>query len=255
MPRTPSLADTSHRNLKTRTCHPSWSLAALLTGMLPLLISAGEASAPKAGKVKSPVPTSAPAAKGVVLPPDKCVVCSGTLQVVAVTGNPRGQAKLTVDGKPVECRVMPIGTPGKASPYSGGKGAGKKRCALVATTKLPPGQHVISLGSDKARVFVAASEDGAGAPAGWPTFRSHPGRVSNCALCHETTERDGVTVLGLPREPDACFACHDRDEFKLTHSHRIESLAACRMCHAGHGGTTKSLLIDKPKALCLKCHD
>jgi len=223
----------------------------LLPLLLPALLSAAQNDAGKRVKPKPKQPATAPASRLALYPPDRCVIDSPTVQIIATVADSQGQTTVTVDGKPVETRRMRISNPGRPA----GRATGSRRSALVGTASLAPGQHVIAVGPHKSRVWISTSKDLAKAPADWPVFFPHPGRIANCALCHKTKDEDGERDLGPAHEPAPCLACHDLDEFKLTHSHRLESLAACQMCHAPHGGTTKALLIGKPKALCAKCHD
>ncbi len=226
-----------------------------VVALLPFLASATGIDQPKKTGSKGASPSAGRAGLGVLYPPDGSVLSPGPVQIVAVVGDDAAKATLTLDGKPLACRRMRVAASGKQAKGTAKAPAGSERWALVATAIVATGKHVIAVGPRKVRVSVSPPKDENGADGDWSRYRPHPGQVVNCALCHEMTKSDAGPVLGAAKEPDTCFACHDRDEFKLTHAHRIESLAACRMCHTPHGGTAKALLVGKPESLCTKCHD
>lgn len=197
--------------------------------------------------MKSPHPTTRPIAKGVMCPPNGSTLRSEKVKIVAVVDGSGTDTHLTVDGKSIGTNRFRLKRLGQPSGY---------QCtALIATMKLNPGQHVIKVGTEASKIWIDASGKGGPGPSSWREFQAHPPNTDNCRLCHEVSEADGMNVLGVAKEPVACFACHERDLFGFTHSHRLESLAACQMCHAPHGGSQEALLIDKPKVLCTKCHE
>lgn len=223
--------------------------------MLPLLVCADRSDGKKRTDTKTPRPTTAPSRAPLFLPPDRSVIASDSVQIVAAVSDASRDAAITVDGEAIETQRIQLALSGGTKVKPGPKGPARPTAVLVASATLAPGKHVVTVGARKVQFFVDTTEDRAKAPADWPTFRPHPGQVANCSLCHELKDtRDGQS-LGPVREPKACFVCHDVDEFKLIHTHRVESLAACRMCHVSHGGTTKAALVGKLKPLCLKCHD
>ena len=223
--------------------------------MLPLLVSAGPSDGKNRTAVKAPRPTTAPARAPLFLPSNRSVVASDSVQIVVAVSDASKASAIMLDGEAIETQRMQLAVSGVTRTKPGAKATARPTMVLVAAATLAPGKHVAAVGARKTEFFVDTSEDRAKAPADWPTFRPHPGEVANCALCHDLKEtRDGQS-LGPVREPKACFVCHDLDEFKLIHSHRVESLAACRMCHISHGGTTKAALVGKIKPLCLECHD
>ena len=226
-----------------------------VVALLPFLASATGTDQPKGTRSKGASPSDGRAGVTVMYPPDGCVLSPGTVQIVAIVGGDAAKATITLDGKPLEFRRMRVTTSGKQAKRTAKNPANSERWALVATAVVASGKHVFAVGPRKVRISASPPKDGKGAAGDAPRYRPHPGQVANCALCHEMKKSDAGPVLGEAKEPDTCFACHDRDEFKLTHAHRIESLAACRMCHTPHGGTAKALLVGKAEALCTKCHD
>lgn len=249
----PSLQSAAHSGM-------TWRVTGLLTCLMPLLISAGPVGASKRIKPKTNPPTTAPARRTLLYPPDKSVLGSNAVQMIAAIRDSGSSLTLTLDGKPLKVRRLHVKRSANPADRSAGQPAGRGKIALVATAKLSPGKHVIAVGSETTHVYVCPSNDRGDAPADWPKSRPHPplspsGKPTECQSCHQVKASDGGAVLGPVDELKVCFECHDLDTFKLVHTHRIESLAACRMCHDPHGGTTAALLIDKPKVLCAECHD
>ncbi|MBN1342448.1 MAG: hypothetical protein JXQ73_07195 [Phycisphaerae bacterium] len=227
----------------------------LLIALLALLGAGGsDEKADPTNKKVYREPAKRPALTGFLKPRHQVVLESQTVQIIAALPKVEEKAALIVDGKPIKTRVFCVSEGGKATSGRGGGTSGQARSALEALTTLAPGKHVIEAGGFKAEVLVKTDKDAKG-PEGWGVFRSHPSPVVNCGVCHTVKASGGASLLGPAREPEACLVCHNLDEFKLVHSHRLESLAACRMCHAVHGGTTKALLVDTPKRLCAACHD
>jgi len=226
-----------------------------VVALLPFLVSATGTGQPKGTPSKGASPSRGRAGVTVMYPPDGCVLTPGTVQIVAIGGGDAAKATPTLDGKPLEFRRMRLAAFGKQAEWAAKNPVDSERWALVATARVASGQHVFAVGPQKVRVCASPPKDGKGAAGDTPRYRPHPGRVANCTSCHEMKKSDAGPVLGPAKEPDTCFACHDRDEFRLTHTHRIKSLAACRMCHTPHGGTSKALLVGKAEVLCTKCHD
>lgn len=219
----------------------------MLLVALPALMSAGPDGKKSKPKVIKPHSTSAPALKGIACPSDRSLVSSKKVKIVATTDQAPAKRVLAIDGKAVEAKCMPIRKPGLTK--------GRQRVALTVSVKLEPGEHTITLGNDKSRIWVPKSGGGDQSLPDWPKFRSHPPNSDNCRLYHAVKKGDDGPSLGPAKEPEVCFRCHEEDVFGLTHSHRLESLATCRLCHSVHGGPAKSLLIGEAKTLCLKCHD
>ncbi len=93
-------------------------------------------------------------------------------------------------------------------------------------------------------------------PDGWPMVRNHPiSRKKRCTACHETKQEGDLTGVGELKSYKACFVCHDAVEFEAIHSHPLEPIEHCQMCHSPHGATEKALLKAPVKKLCAECHD
>ena len=61
--------------------------------------------------------------------------------------------------------------------------------------------------------------------------------------------------VGELKDYTACFECHGAVEFDVTHSHPLEPLEHCPMCHALHGSSREGLLKAPVKQLCADCHE
>lgn len=211
-------------------------------------------------------------------PPDQCVLLSDTLQIMAVGEDASDSLTVTVDGRPLDVRRLELGWTAAEGPQrnqsrSKPLATSSERISepltrqvdvglpvFVAAASLKGGEHRISVGSRRLRLLVRPPDDEADAPPDRPVFRLHPpaespGRPVACSACHKSPENPDAPVLGEPQTPDACFSCHSPDDFELTHTHRVEALSACQMCHDPHGGTQAALLKDEPKVLCSTCHE
>ena len=132
----------------------------------------------------------------------------------------------------------------------------------VATLELPAGRHEIRVGEETLTLMInpdarptdPTSESAKPSNA----YACHPMRNSGkkrCGVCHETTRKDGVVNVGKPKSYEACFTCHKEVDFELDHSHILEPLETCSMCHSMHGARYKSLLKAPMRRLCEECHD
>ena len=88
--------------------------------------------------------------------------------------------------------------------------------------------------------------------------RHAPVMNRKCRSCHNPPESEHA--LGLIRTDtlaDLCFRCHSakRDRFRKREVHPPVKKGECNLCHTAHGASTKPLLKERQKALCLSCHD
>ncbi len=170
----------------------------------------------------------------VVAPPDRAVLMSGTFDVIC-----RGDAPdLRVDARKIPWE--PFEPP-----------------VHVARVHLTPGQHLIEAGDRRLVVVVALNEDEHEGPADWKIFRSHPIEPGKdrCGDCHQTEQTDGRVRVGEFSGYQACLDCHTPVDFEVIHSHILEPLEPCQMCHAMHGSHYDSLLKAPTRKLCEECHD
>lgn len=209
----------------------------------------------------------------IISPADRCVLPLEAFQLLVLAGDGGDMPAIRIDGQPVtasrhvaddswrQAQNVPASSPSASTATAGAADSYRARLqpgqqvAWIAG-RLMPGKHAIEADAARIEVFVRDGEEG-GSPADWPKFKLHPppsapGRPVKCASCHAVNGE----ALGRARTPDACFMCHDKEEFAATHMHRIESLKACQMCHDPHGSTSdKALLRADPQVLCTKCHE
>ncbi len=192
----------------------------------------------------------------IVMPADGAVLTGGSLLAVGQIDQASPMKTILVDGKPVETHALRYDHYARPTTRSAGKPTVQRRRVLVANVPVKPGRHEIKVGADAIQVWVAGPTSSTKPPAEFGAFTPHPPNSANCSLCHKMTESGGGRTLGPAHEPEVCFSCHELDEYLIVHApHRRPTLAACRTCHAPHGGKGKALLIGDPKGLCLKCHE
>lgn len=171
---------------------------------------------------------------GFVAPQDQAVLMSGTFDVICRTD----ADTLEVNGQAVQWDEF-------FSPVR------------VARLRLPPGVYEIRVGDRKLDVVVAMNEKEHDGPEDWRYHYRHrlKSTAARCGDCHETERQDGQTSVGDLKSHEACMKCHTEIDFEVTHSHILEPLQECWMCHSLHGSTSKSLLKAPMRTLCEKCHD
>jgi len=164
-------------------------------------------------------------------PLNESILESPTIQVVARTG---ADAKLSVDGQSVTA----------ASPAKG---------VLAATLKLSPGTHELSLSSgQKIQVFVAGKTP---PPAGWKVFRTHPPAApsaAQCETCHTLQQQTWAPKAETTAA--SCIACHSVAKFPVKHTHTVDILEECQLCHMPHGSAASSHLKFSKEIACKQCH-
>jgi predicted CXXCH cytochrome family protein len=203
-----------------------WRRAWLWTiGLGGLLILAG------AGLVICDEKTEEPK---LLFPPDQAVLSSGNFDVICKATD----LPLEVDGQKTawESFTPPV---------------------RVAHVGLEAGLHTIAIGPRRVQFSVALNGDEHEGPKEWPHYRRHPlgSDEDRCVMCHETRRQGGQIVLGALKSYRACLDCHEQSEFDVAHSHPLQPLEPCQMCHALHGSKEKALLRAPAKQLCTKCHD
>jgi predicted CXXCH cytochrome family protein len=174
-----------------------------------------------------------PEGPGFLAPTDASVVKPGAVAVVARI---EGEATLTLDGKPVEAKIL-------------------GRNGLHATLKLAPGLRELVLqgafGERKAKVFVSA--DAKDAPDGFAPFRFHPPGAQQCATCH-VTEGGAWELKGGATPVQQCLGCHSAEAFPKSHTHTPDVLEECQMCHSPHGSSKAFHLKLERDVVCKICH-
>ena len=203
--------------------------------VLPAVMLAGCAVLASAWGGMPEWPSEAPALK-TVFPPNRAVLPSGGFDLIAKAE----KGSLEVNGEPRKWEAF-------------------QAPLRVAHIHLSAGFNELKIDDQKLEVFVARYPDDEDAPAGWQTYKWHPVEetegTKRCSECHENNDRDGQVAVGELKGYKACFKCHKSVEFEATHSHPLEPLEHCQMCHAVHGSPHKALLKAPAKKLCAECHD
>ncbi|MEZ5404260.1 MAG: cytochrome c3 family protein [Bryobacteraceae bacterium] len=157
----------------------------------------------------------------VLAPPDGAVFAEGAaIRVIARV--PEGAA-VTVDGKPAALE----------SPHAG---------VAAGVVKLGPGEHRIAAGGSAVKIAVGG---------GAATFRAHP-PVDDCTSCHMV--RGGRWRFLRASLSNVCSNCHAKDAFAAKHTHQMDTLPDCQMCHDAHGGTAAALMKMSRDKACAQCH-
>jgi len=192
------------------------------------------AAVPSDEPAKVPDEAAKPAGDGVLFPPDRAVLLSASFDVICRSE----QTPLEIDGRPREWE--PFEPP-----------------VHVAHVRLAPGVHELRIGPERHQFAVALNELEHEGPEDWPIYRSHEMNrgEDRCGDCHQTAKQEGRIAVGEPKSFEACFACHPPVEFEAIHSHPLEPIQHCQMCHSLHGSTRKGLLKAPVKQLCADCHD
>lgn len=162
----------------------------------------------------------------IVRPVDKSAFASGPVEVNATVA----AGKLELDGQAVAAEA----------PFPN---------VLHAKLAASPGRHKLALvwpgGRQEIEFFV-----GAPAPEGFTPFRAHPPLANiACTQCHEVSKRGRFRFKG------GCTDCHAAEAFPKSHTHKVEVLTECGMCHNAHGSTVKSHLLHEKGAACKLCHN
>ncbi len=135
-------------------------------------------------------------------------------------------AELKVDGAAVAVE----------SPHAG---------VATAELKLAPGAHSITLGDQTVKIAVGTPEDG------MAHFRSHP-PTATCENCHAV--RNGRWRFLRASLSNVCSNCHAKDAFPAKHTHTMDLLPDCQMCHDPHGSTVAGHMKMSREKACQQCH-
>ncbi len=195
----------------------------------------------------------------VLRPPDKSVFPSGSVEIAVIVPSGTESPPIALDGQPLKLSLS-LPQKEKSSRRRSGTGVFLPPASIIVRS-LCPGLHRLRVGDATTEFFICDAEGKLSPPEGWSLYTPHPPPAKDditCTACHELTERQNFTNMNKSSSmeaPSACFDCHERSEFSLTHNHRYESLAFCQMCHDPHGASRDHLMrIPKEKA-CTLCHD
>ena len=225
------------------------------------------------GWAADPDPGTNVALPVILWPADGCAVRVGTVQVVTVGRAGAGTPELRLDGQPLKLERFDFAPTWLSKPP---RSASTKKLTQAAASPLlrsrqdktiwttvatlSPGQHALELDAAKTRLLRLTSQDGTNAPSGWALWHPHPSPTKpeepiQCASCHDVKTAATGTVIGRAKPPKNCFTCHNEVDLRLAHSHVLEPLSNCLMCHDPHGSTRPKLLIDTREKLCTQCHE
>ena len=237
-------------------------------GMLGLVAVLGFGTGVPTGGAADEARPAIPPAAALLYPPADGVVTNDTVQIVGVVLTGQTNLTLSLDGQPLltERYTFARNWPKKNLPATNQPLSATTRLLddkakvflTLGASTLTPGPHLLVFAGVTNRLLrLAPGPDGEASKKG-PIFRPHPSPNDSakpvaCATCHEvdaTTSR-----LGRARMPDSCTGCHTPVDLRLIHSHVMEPLAKCTLCHDPHGSTRPSLLRDDKARLCIQCHE
>jgi len=205
----------------------------LLTGLALVGLGLGYTATVSSDEFEQKLPGQL-ASDGILFPPDRAVLLKGIFDVIC-NGD---EVPLEVNGKRYEWEAF--------------------RAPLhVARVRLSPGVYEFRIGDRQREIAVALNEDEHDGPEDWPIHRYHKiDRDKNrCADCHRTRNEDDQITVGELKSHEACLECHNSIEFDVIHSHPLEPIQDCHMCHSLHNSVRKGLLRAPAKQLCAECHD
>lgn len=202
-------------------------------------------------------------------PPNESVLTNESVQIIAVCPKDAKASIILLDGRPIPMRWVgfAMGWPKKtirsagppvrtASPRLNDK---SKVALLLSVAKLDTGAHELVFEGITNRVFQSRAYPDAQAPKNMALFSPHPspdaGKPIDCSACHEPGGTAPETPLGRVKMPDRCTTCHQLVDLRLAHSHVMEPLGKCSMCHDPHGSNRPNLLLDDRAKLCVQCHE
>lgn len=205
----------------------------------------------------------------VLYPPDKSVVGTNFVVVVALVPSAETQSPLKLDGQPLAAERLsftpewmgkPLRFQSTNAPHSLIEVNPKTHALWLAVATFDPGLHVIEAGGSRVEFYRNIFPHLVNAPAGFQYFNKHLRRKPQseaiaCANCHDLQQAAGGRVIGLPRVPDRCADCHENAEMPDLHRHIMSPLARCQQCHDPHGSVRAMLLVDTQEKLCTRCHD
>ena len=114
-------------------------------------------------------------------------------------------------------------------------------------TGLTPGLHTLEFGGQTLRFSVGPTAEN------FTAFKTHP-PAAQCETCHAV--RLGRWRFQRVSLASVCSQCHARETFQAKHTHEMQVLTDCQLCHNPHGSTAAQPAHLKltPKAACNQCH-
>lgn len=209
-----------------------------------------------------------PAAAALLYPPADAVLTNDTVQILGVMLTGQTNPTLSLDGQPIETERYTFARnwPKKYLPATNQPPSAvarllddKAKVSLaLASSTLSPGAHLLVFAGVTNRLVRLPPGPAGEASKKGAIFRPHPSpndpaKPVACATCHEVDQ--AASRLGRARMPDSCIGCHTPVDLRLIHSHVMEPLAKCTLCHDPHGSARASLLRDDKARLCTQCHE
>ena len=81
-----------------------------------------------------------------------------------------------------------------------------------------------------------------------------PVAKGSCTQCHDPHQSPYRFLLKWDAA-DACFACHDQNDFQNNKIHGPVAVGECTACHDAHASNYPQQLLDPPEELCFRCHE
>ena len=210
-------------------------------------------------------------------PSSGTTITAGWFEIAAILSDKPATLTLALDRHPLASKPLKVGS-NSAAPHLNAASSDSlvlrvEPNQLVSGLWIPPvwltvrtvaaGPHEVTLGATRVR-FQACELDATANPTSSSHYVAHPPAVEGvvtCTGCHQLNRAtrpprfDDMAGFLLPETPGVCFRCHDRADFFLTHSHRVEHLSFCQMCHDPHGSNRPALMKTPQEQACKECHE
>ncbi|MFN7921687.1 MAG: cytochrome c3 family protein [Bryobacteraceae bacterium] len=158
----------------------------------------------------------------ILAPPPDSAFPPGPVRLIARVA---GESAVKLDGEAVKVE----------SPHPG---------VVTAELQPAPGTHEITLGDQKVRFAVGKAD-------GFTAFRPHP-PSNSCTTCHAV--RNGRWRFVRASLSNVCSQCHSKETFPAKHTHQMDLLPDCQLCHNPHGSTAAGHMKLARDAACKQCH-
>jgi predicted CXXCH cytochrome family protein len=86
-------------------------------------------------------------------------------------------------------------------------------------------------------------------------YRHKPYKENKCDSCHAGASGQYVDFSQTANDPNLCRKCHKDVRRQYPVMHGPVAAGACKFCHSPHESTQAHLLKDKPRVVCMQCHE